>query len=45
MRLLREVADVITVLDGGSVIASGDPAHIFEDDAVRAAYLGTGANR
>jgi branched-chain amino acid transport system permease protein len=45
MRLLREVADVITVLDGGRVIASGDPDHIFEQAGVRAAYLGMGANR
>lgn len=40
IRLLRRVADVITVLDGGRVIASGDPKHIYEDPQVRRAYLG-----
>ena len=41
MRLLRRVADVITVLDGGRVIATGDPSHVYEHPEVRAAYLGT----
>lgn len=40
MRLLRRVADVITVLDGGRVIAHGDPEHIYEHPEVRLAYLG-----
>jgi ABC-type branched-subunit amino acid transport system ATPase component/ABC-type branched-subunit amino acid transport system permease subunit len=40
MRLLRRVADVITVLDGGKVIAHGDPAHIYEHPEVQLAYLG-----
>jgi ABC-type branched-subunit amino acid transport system ATPase component/ABC-type branched-subunit amino acid transport system permease subunit len=42
LRLLRSVADAITVLDGGKVIAQGDPEHIYEHPDVRAAYLGAG---
>jgi ABC-type branched-subunit amino acid transport system ATPase component len=40
MRLLRSVADTITVLDGGRVIAHGEPSHIYEHPEVRLAYLG-----
>jgi branched-chain amino acid transport system ATP-binding protein len=40
LRLLRQVADVVTVLDGGRVIAHGTPDHVFEDELVRRAYLG-----
>lgn len=40
MRLLGRVADIITVLDGGRVIAHGEPAHIYEHPQVRLAYLG-----
>jgi ABC-type branched-subunit amino acid transport system ATPase component len=41
MRLLRSIADVITVLDHGRVIAHGEPAHIYDHPDVRQAYLGT----
>lgn len=34
------VADVITVMADGSVLASGPPARVRNDEAVRAAYLG-----
>jgi ABC-type branched-subunit amino acid transport system ATPase component len=40
MSLLRSVADVITVLDGGRVIARGEPSHIYDDPEVRLVYLG-----
>jgi ABC-type branched-subunit amino acid transport system ATPase component len=40
MRLLKRVADVITVLDGGSVIATGPAADIYANPEVRHAYLG-----
>jgi branched-chain amino acid transport system ATP-binding protein/branched-chain amino acid transport system permease protein len=41
LRLLGRVADVVTVLDGGRVIAHGEPAHIYDDPEVKRAYLGT----
>ena len=34
------LADRVTVLVDGAVVASGDPAAIRDDDAVRSAYLG-----
>ncbi len=43
MRLVAAVADVVTVLDQGAVIARGDPAEIVRDAAVREVYLGAPA--
>ena len=43
MRLVAAVADVVTVLDQGAVIARGDPAEIVRDTAVREVYLGAPA--
>ena len=43
MRLVAAVADIVTVLDQGAVIARGDPGEIVRDAAVREVYLGTPA--
>lgn len=40
MRLVREVAEMTTVLNDGRVIASGATAAVLQDPAVVAAYLG-----
>jgi len=42
MDVVMELADRITVLDRGQVLAEGDPAAIRDDPEVQAAYLGTG---
>lgn len=41
MPLVMELADALTVLDFGTVIMSGDPAVVADDERVIAAYLGT----
>jgi branched-chain amino acid transport system ATP-binding protein len=41
IEFLLEVADRVTVLDLGSVIADGTPNLVHTDERVRAAYLGT----
>jgi branched-chain amino acid transport system ATP-binding protein len=38
--LVLDVSDRVTVLDRGSVLASGTPAEVAADDDVQAAYLG-----
>ena len=40
MRLVGEVADRVTVLDRGRVLAAGRPQDVRDDPAVRRAYLG-----
>jgi branched-chain amino acid transport system ATP-binding protein len=44
VQLVMEVCSTVHVLDFGRVIASGDPDHIRTDEAVLAAYLGTGSS-
>jgi branched-chain amino acid transport system ATP-binding protein len=43
MKVVFDLADVITVLVYGQVIASGPPAEIRANRAVQEAYLGTAA--
>jgi ABC-type branched-subunit amino acid transport system ATPase component/ABC-type branched-subunit amino acid transport system permease subunit len=43
MRFVAAVADTVTVLAEGRVLAAGSPAEVREDAAVRTAYLGTPA--
>lgn len=45
MDLVMSVCDRITVLDFGRVVAAGDPAHVRDDPAVIAAYLGEETTR
>ncbi|HEY2429714.1 MAG TPA: ABC transporter ATP-binding protein [Acidimicrobiales bacterium] len=45
MSLVMEVCATIHVLDFGTILASGTPAEIRADEAVLAAYLGTGTGR
>ena len=40
MKVVMEVADFITVLDHGQILAAGTPAEISKNSAVQAAYLG-----
>jgi branched-chain amino acid transport system ATP-binding protein len=41
MDVVFQLADRITVLVNGSVLASGPPGAVRDDNAVRTAYLGT----
>jgi branched-chain amino acid transport system ATP-binding protein len=41
MDAVFELADRLTVMQDGRVIASGSPNEVRRDPAVRAAYLGT----
>jgi branched-chain amino acid transport system ATP-binding protein len=40
MQIVFRLADIITVLDRGAMLASGSPAEIAGNEAVQAAYLG-----
>jgi branched-chain amino acid transport system ATP-binding protein len=40
MQIVFRLADIITVLDRGAMLASGSPAEIARNEAVQAAYLG-----
>jgi ABC-type branched-subunit amino acid transport system ATPase component len=40
MDVVSELCDVVTVLDGGRVIAEGRPEQVKRDPRVVAAYLG-----
>ncbi len=42
MNVVMELADRVTVLNFGEVLAEGTPQEIHENPAVQAAYLGTG---
>jgi branched-chain amino acid transport system ATP-binding protein len=42
MRVVLQLADRITVLDRGRLLAEGPPAEIAANEAVRSAYLGEG---
>ncbi len=42
MRVVLSLADRITVLDRGKLLAEGNPAEIAANEAVRSAYLGEG---
>lgn len=41
MRIIRDIADYIYVLDGGNLIAEGTPSDVMVNQAVLDAYLGT----
>jgi len=43
MRVVFRLADRVTVLDRGALLAEGDPAAIAANEAVQAAYLGNAA--
>ncbi|SIO02817.1 amino acid/amide ABC transporter ATP-binding protein 1, HAAT family [Rhodovulum sp. ES.010] len=44
MNVVMELADCVTVLNFGEVLAEGTPAEIHASAAVQTAYLGTGAD-
>jgi branched-chain amino acid transport system ATP-binding protein len=43
VQLVMKVCEIVHVLDFGQIIATGTPAAIQTNDAVLAAYLGSGA--
>ena len=42
MNVVMELAERVTVLDSGAVLAEGTPDQIHRNPAVQAAYLGSG---
>jgi ABC-type branched-subunit amino acid transport system ATPase component len=40
LALVRSVADTVTVLDAGRVVAAGAASQVWDNPAVRAAFLG-----
>ncbi|WP_433496499.1 ATP-binding cassette domain-containing protein [Sphaerimonospora sp. CA-214678] len=45
IELVMSICDVVTVLDGGKVIAEGTPETVRTSEAVRTAYLGSGKRK
>ena len=40
MEVVFNLAELVTVMDNGSILAEGTPAEIENNDAVQASYLG-----
>ena len=44
MNMVRHIADWVTVMAEGKIVAEGKPAEVMSDQAVIDAYLGSHAN-